>query len=228
MNTHSQIRRLSGFWTKFYTSPELEVKQSIQSIDPMIDKALLLRSIPAPLEPSHLPLKLLHGFLTELLQYLPDDSKSRSEGEVAVFVKSTSELAKKSYTAFSDFLIDDAQPALRTTQPDKYISHRGLREYVKNFRLPVENNSTPKVAIALPNGPFLEATCIATTTYYTSAPINPAVGPEQFQADIRQSKSSFILTTPDYCDKLELGAWTTFSKVNVIFVNWDGRDNISL
>lgn len=240
----SRIQQLSGTWAKLYTSPEPELKQSLNSVDSQTDKALLLTSIPPPPTPSHRPLQLLHTFLTgisgnwpvfdlischtRLLKYLPDDTTSRADPDVKALVESTSDLIKKSYSAFSDFLVDDSQPALRTTQPEKYISHRGLKNYVSNFRLPVGTESTPTVAIALPNGPLLAATCIATTTYFTSAPINPAVGPEQFEADVKQSRASFILTTPEYYDKLELRTWTTDAKIDIVFVDWDEGDKIVL
>lgn len=100
---------------------------------------------------------------------------------------------------------------------------------MSKFRLPVGNDQRkPRVAIALPNGPLLAATCIAVTTYYTAAPINPAAGPEQFRADVTQAGAKFILTTPDDYEKLQLRAWANNDGIEVIFVDWDQGDEIAL
>jgi hypothetical protein len=56
--------------------------------------------------------------------------------------------------------------------------------------------------------PLLAAICLAVATYYVAAPINPAVGPDQFWADICKVRAAFILTTASDVDALQLGhAW---------------------
>lgn len=83
------------------------------------------------------------------------------------------------------------------------------------------------MAIALPNGPLLAATCIAVTTYYTAAPINPAAGAEQFQADVVQAGAKCILTTVDDVARLELNAsWVAEAGIKVLTVDWQRGDDI--
>lgn len=74
----------------------------------------------------------------------------------------------------------------------------------------------------------MAATTIAVTTYYTSAPINPAAGAEQFRADVQQSGASFILTTADECEKLQMKSWAKSDGIKIFLVEWDGLDGISL
>lgn len=236
---------LSARLLKLYDAPLSEVKQSSMLWQPELDKKQLLEAVPPPSQPSHRPLHLLYVLLSELsgpwpvfdlikchtrvLKYLPEDAKTSTQGEFAWLPDATSELVKKSYQGFSQFLCKDTRPALRTTDPQHFITHRGLESYVSKFRLPVKaGQPRPRVAIALPNGPLLAATCIAVTTYYTAAPINPAAGAEQFRADVKQSGSKFILTTPDDFDKLELQAWAHSDGIQVIFVDWDLKDRITL
>lgn len=244
MNSQQRIQELSALWSSVYHLPESEVKLSPPFGRPDLDKALLLRAIPEPPQPSHRPLHLLNALLTEIpgpwptfelischarvYKYLPEHVRSGEHGDLAGLLHSTSKLVKDAYGSFSQFLPDEPRPALRTTKPDSHITHRGLRSYVDNFRLPVAASSAPTVAIALPNGPLLAATCIAVTTYYTSAPINPAAGPDQFQADVTQSGASLILTTRDDFEKLQMRLWTDQNGITVIFVDWDGLDGISL
>ena len=245
MGSHSTSQELSALCRELYDGPVSEVKKCRQFLDSDLDKGLFLRSIPAPAEPSHRPLHLLYIALSQLpgkwpvfelitchtrvLKYLPETAKNGSKDELDWLLEATQELVKKSYHAFSDFLHDDNRLALTTTNPESYITHHGLRKFVESLRLPVrEPSSKPTVAIAVPNGPLLAATAIAVTTYYTSAPINPAAGAEQFRADVQQSGASFILTTAEEYEKLQIQAWAQPNGIDVFFVEWDGLDGISL
>lgn len=245
MHSQPSIQELSALWLRLYEGPLSEVKKCWRLKDPNLDKSLLLRSIPASTQPSHRPLHFLYVVLTELpgqwptfelitchtrlLKSLPEGDKTGAKSEHAWLLEATSELVKRSYSSFADFIWHEPRPALRTTNVDSYITHRGLRDYVDRLRLPVDGTAPkPTVAIALPNGPLLAATCIAVTTYYTSAPINPAAGSEQFRADIRQSGATFVLTTPEDCEKLKMLDWAASDGVRVLFVDWNNGDDIAL
>jgi hypothetical protein len=244
MGSRSTSHELSALCLELYDGSASAVKSCQRLQDPLLDKGLFLRSIPAPAQPSHRPLYLLYVALSQLpgdwpvfdliachtkvLKFLPETAKNGADDEIERLLKSTQELVKKSYGAFSDFLHGDGRPALSTTSPQSFITHRGLQRFAKTLRLPVAPFSKkPIVAIAVPNGPLLAATCIAVTTYYTSAPINPAAGAEQFQADVEQSGASFILTTADEYEKLQMQDWTRDGP-QVFLVEWDGLDGISL
>lgn len=244
MPSQPTIQELSALWLQLYEAPISELENCRQLKSENVDKRLLLQSIPAPRQPSPRPLHLLHTILnklpgpwptfalischTRLLTYLPENMKTGDGGEFTWLLESTAKLVKTSYSSFSDFLYDDSRPALRTMKADKYISHRGLEKFVKSFQLPDNGKSKPTVAIALPNGPLLAATCIAVTTHYTTAPINPAAGAEQFRADVKQSRASFVLTTlADYA-KLEINEWARQDGVKVFLIDWDEADDISI
>ncbi|ETS05133.1 hypothetical protein M419DRAFT_71530 [Trichoderma reesei RUT C-30] len=210
------------------------------------DKERILESIPSTPNPSHRPLALLHLLLSELrgswptfplircytrlYHLLPEDAKSRRDKNLAQLVHVTSDLVKKSYTSFASFLVSSSQPALRSSTPGDFITHNGLRNFVDSFHLPTNGSARkPVVAIALPNGPLLAATCIAVTTYYTSAPINPAAGAEQFRADVQQAGAQFILTTSDDCERLGLrDPWVAAAGIEVFLMRWDNRDEIDV
>ena len=245
MPSQPNIQELSALWLQLYDAPLSEVKQCPRLRDPNLDKSLFLRSIPASPRPSHRPLHLLYTLLSEVpgqwpafdlitchtrvLKSLPESVKTGADEEFAWLLEATSELVKQSYGAFSDFIWNEPRPALRTTKTESYITHQGLRNYVDRFRLPTNKaTSKPTVAIALQNGPLLAATCIAVTTYYTSAPINPAAGAEQFRADVRQSGATFILTSAEDFKKLQMRDWATSDGVRVLFVDWDNGDGIAL
>ncbi|KAI8666877.1 Carrier domain-containing protein [Fusarium sp. Ph1] len=238
---------ISALLMELYDLSPAEVKQSrqFQALQkPDLDKARLLASIPSTPRPSIRPLHLLYLVLTEipgewptfdlikchtrLYKLLPEEVKAHNDGDSAWLVEATKELVKKSYTSFSQFIGSGNEPALRATNADNYITYRGLNHFVNNFQLPVDSSKTkPVVAIALPNGPILAATCIAVTTYYTAAPINPAAGPEQFQADILQSRAKCILTTSDDYKKLCLDAqWVVENDIQIFIVNWTRGDDI--
>lgn len=138
---------------------------------------------------------------------------------------------KQTYSCLADFIPNKPVPALYPTNTEKYISHEYLRQFVSQFALPVRsrNGRKPVVSVALPNGPLLAAVCIAVVTHYTAAPINPAAGPQQFEADVLQAGARCILTTRDDYAKLELeGGWTTDNDIQVFFVELQDDMKISI
>lgn len=237
---------LSDELLQLYQRPLDEVRHSPWVSSPCLPKAVLLQSIPAPSHPSFRPLHLLYIALSELpgpwptfelvkchtrvSKYLPDSARS-GEGDQKLqwLVDATSQLVKRSYGGIGDFLGDAPRPALLATDSRSYITHHGLSKYVANFRLPTSDAPRkPTVAIALPNGPLLAATCVAVATHYTAAPINPVAGQDQFRADVENSGASLILTTLDDCQKLGLQEWAPSRGVEIVLVDWDQRDGIAL
>ncbi|KAH6892875.1 hypothetical protein B0T10DRAFT_400310 [Thelonectria olida] len=240
---------LSTLLLGLYDVPLSQVKESqqFQTLrQPGLDKAQLLASIPPIAQPSYRPLHLFYLLLTELpgpwptfalincharlFKLLPEESKSRKDGNSAWLVDATTELVKQSYSSFSQFISCDDRPALRATNAAEYITYRDLQRFVSTFSLPVEvERPKPIVAIALPNGPLLAATCIAVTSYYTAAPINPSACPEQFQADVVQARAEFILTTSGDYGKLRLAdPWVKERKINVFIMDWRNGADVSV
>jgi long-subunit acyl-CoA synthetase (AMP-forming) len=70
---------------------------------------------------------------------------------------------------------------------------------------------------------------MAVTTYYTAAPINPMVGPEQFRADVQQSGAKVILTNMNNYEKLRLSdEWVRNGNIQICIVKWNGQGDIHL
>ncbi|KAH6845794.1 hypothetical protein B0I37DRAFT_435284 [Chaetomium sp. MPI-CAGE-AT-0009] len=131
------------------------------------------------------------------------------------------QLARSSFSALWELIDPNDRPALRFSDGrSQFISHRNLHDFVRGFRLPSEVTSSPKrpvVCVALPNGPLLAAVCLAVATYYVAAPINPAVGPDQFRADISRVGAAFILTTASDVEALQLEhAWVRDGDIRVL------------
>ncbi|KAL6881519.1 hypothetical protein J3F83DRAFT_62206 [Trichoderma novae-zelandiae] len=249
MDSPQSRSELAVLLESFYSLPISDIStsgefQSLLQSD--VDKERILEAIPNTPYPSHHPLSLLRLLLSELpgpwptfplircytrLHHLtPEDAKSRQDESLAQLVRDTSELVKRSYQSFASFLVSDSRPALRSSTAGDFITHNGLRKFVDTFHLPTSSAARkPIVAIALPNGPLLAATCIAVTTYYTSAPINPTAGAGQFRADIQQAGAQFILTTTDDCERLGLrDPWVAAAGIGVFVMRWDNRDEIDL
>ncbi|EXL60860.1 hypothetical protein FOCG_00135 [Fusarium oxysporum f. sp. radicis-lycopersici 26381] len=180
--------------------------------------------------PGSWPVFQLIKTYTRLYTQLPEDAKTNSNHELSSLIEQTSALVKSSYTSFAQFIGCDDKPALRAPTDEDVITHRELRQFVDNFQLPADaSDKKPVVSIALPNGPLLAATCIAVTTYYTTSPINPAAGAEQFRADILQARADFILTTKDEYEKLQLDArWVSDNNIQIFIMDWTRDEGISL
>ncbi|KAL9946324.1 putative NRPS-like protein biosynthetic cluster [Verticillium nonalfalfae] len=247
----TQSRELAGRLRQLYSSaPDAVVTSSVfrnlaqEASQGSLDRATLLASIPAPLTPSDRPLQLFHRILLDLpgpwstfdliqcharlIKFMPESAKATSAGDSTGLIKEVEDLIKQSYQSFAQFLGHGSKPALRSTKAKDFITHSGLHSFVDSFAVPVKiqkGRSKPVVAIALPNGPLLAAVCIATTTYYTASPINPAAGPVQFQADVLQAGAGCILTTPDDYDRLQLSDdWVSEHGIEIAFVESNGDD----
>lgn len=210
----------------------------------MPDHSSLLASIPSSSSPSYRPLHLLHLLLSEvpgpwptfdlikhharILKCLPEET----DKNLAWLVGETQGQVKQSYQSIAEFIEPSSQPALRSTSPDNFITHGGLARFINDFSLPLAapiDAKKPVVSIALPNGPLMAAVCMAVTTYYIAAPVNPAAGPEQFKSDILQGGASFILTTKEDYRSLRLSdPWVADAGIKIVLVEWTSGDNITL
>lgn len=249
MDQRAPLEGLLALVKQLYNVPPSEVSRSdpFRSLrNPKWDKNDVLSSISATSQHAEHSLCLLHTLLTELpgpwptislircyarlSKLLPEELKSNPNSELAKLMRATSCMIKGSYESFSDFICRDSRPALQTTKPGDYITHNGLYEFVTNFPLAFEAGERKSVvAIALPNGPLLAATCIAVTTFYTAAPINPAAGPEQFQSDVLQSGAKAILTSIQDYERLQLtDEWVKNKNIEVYIVDRSGQDDIRL
>lgn len=146
-------------------------------------------------------------------------------------VQQTAHRIKQTYRSLADFIPAKSDPALFTTNTQKYLSHEYVREFVYQFSVPVKGQAgrKPVVSIALPNGPLLAAVCVAVTAHYTAAPINPAAGAQQFQADVLQAGAKCILTTREDYAKLKLeDGWTRENSITVLLVELTDDMKISI
>lgn len=160
----------------------------------------------------------------KLSRRLREASSSRDLIDSDALATDTAQRIKRTYSCLANFIPNKPSPALYPTNTEKFISHEYLREFASRFALPVEphDGQNPVVSIALPNGPLLAAVCVAVMTQYTAAPINPAAGPQQFQADVLQAGAKCILTTPEDYAKLELeSGWTREHDIQVLLVSLD-------
>ncbi|KAK7413094.1 hypothetical protein QQX98_008042 [Neonectria punicea] len=143
---------VSALMTALYDLPLTEVKQSrqfhmVQTSG--LDLARILLSISSTPQPSIRPLHLLYLLLMEihgdwptfqlikcharLFKLIPGEAKAHKDGNSAWLVEATSELVKKSYTSFLQFIGCENRPALRATNADSFITYRGLHHFVNDF-----------------------------------------------------------------------------------------------
>ncbi|CAN8096236.1 unnamed protein product [Discula destructiva] len=158
---------------------------------------------------------------SKLSRSLREANPFGDSNESVDLVKNTAQQIKQTYRSLADFIPTKSDPALYSTNTERYLSHAYLREFVSQFSVPIEASEgrKPVVSIALPNGPLLAAVCIAVTSHYTAAPINPATGAEQFQADVLQAGAKCILTTREDYSKLELeNGWTHTNEIKILLV----------
>lgn len=184
-------------------------------------KALQLLSVALQQSQSSWPTLDLIRCHSKLSRSLREANPFGDSNESVDLVKDTAHRIKQTYQSLAEFIPTKSGPALYTTKTESYLTHDYVREFVDHFSVPVDGQPgrKPVVSIALPNGPLLAAVCIAVTAHYTAAPINPAAGAQQFQADVLQAGATCILTTREDYAKLELeDGWTSESNIMVLLV----------
>lgn len=135
------------------------------------------------------------------------------------------------YGCLSDLVQDSDKPALIFPESGVSVTHASLKRSIQDFRLPIRKTGTenPVVAIAVPNSPLLAATCVSVAAHFAAAPINPAVGAEQFRADVEQVKARCIITTPELAEKLSLtDRWVSERKIEIYYVDFSPSNTLVL
>lgn len=194
-------------------------------------KALQLLSVSLKQNQTSWPTLDLIRCHSKLSRSLREANPFGDSNESVDLVQDTAHRIKQTYQSLAQFIPAKTGPALFTTKTERYLTHEYVREFVDQFSVPVDAPAGRKlvVSIALPNGPLLAAVCIAVTAHYTAAPINPAAGAQQFQADVLQAGAQCILTTREDYSKLELeGGWTRDNNITVLLVELADNMRISI
>jgi len=162
---------------------------------------------------------------------MPEAVKAGREPEVSQALHVVVDRIHRQYESLADLIEESDRPAFLSPDGSRLVSLGALKKAVANFRLPFEKEKggrNPVVAIALPNGPLLATTCFAVAAHFSAAPINPAVGTEQFRADVEQVQARCILTTHEVAEKLRLTEWTAESNIEVYYVDFKASKELVL
>lgn len=168
---------------------------------------------------------------SELRKGMPEPVKAGKAPEVSQAMDEVVDRIHNSYGCLADLIEDSERPALIPPEEGLPVSHGALKRSIQNFRLPLpkDGKKNPVVAIAVPNGPLLAATCMSVSAHFAMAPINPAVGPEQFRADVEQVQAQCIVTTQDTSDKLGLAEpWVADSGIIVVHIDFSPSQELVL
>jgi len=213
-----------------------------------LDPSTTLRGLPLTSTPSFAPLDVLSTLIenaqgswpvlelilahTRAWKHLPEDAKAgRATAHDALLRRSIFQV-KTSYSSLLDLIpTSNDAPAIFDAETQQYLTHSRLHNFIKYFRLPIQLSATdkPVVAVALPNGPLLGLAVLSIATYYTAAPVNPAVGVEQFKADVLQSKASVLLVTHEDLERLQLDdAWIADAGIQVFVADLSGEMTMTI
>lgn len=237
----SQLREHSIDISRSLTAAEQAAyKQIISNAlqNPSINKSDLLSSIPLTSNASSAPLSVLSYLLAAVpgtwstfdlmccharyWKHLPEASKNGTLSDESQLLDRVSLQIKSTYSGIVSLLPQSAEPAILDASSSGVLSHRRLSSFVERFSLPVttKNHGKAVVALALPNGPLLGVAILATTAYYTAAPMSIATGGEQFRSDVIQSGASVILAIRS--DIIRLGlqdSWIQEADIQVILLD---------
>ncbi|THW02430.1 hypothetical protein D6D26_04305 [Aureobasidium pullulans] len=205
--------------------------------NPFISKTNLLASIPLSADTALPSLRLLTSLIntlpgswptfdlsccfSRLWNLLPEDVKSGRDTQHNSLLDGLSQQMRNTYTDVCSLLPESDTPAIYGASSSNPLNHKKLHNFVKNFSLPIQQTAGTRstVALALANGPVLGLALLATSTYYTAAPVTVASGPEQFQSDVVQAGASVVLVTKPDVQRLGLqDAWVHEAGIQVILV----------
>ncbi|KAL4890294.1 hypothetical protein BDV59DRAFT_209777 [Aspergillus ambiguus] len=90
---------------------------------------------------------------------------------------------------------DPNRPAIIDINTRKKASHGLIHNFIDAFDLGLgtSQHGKPRVAVMLPNGPFMALACLCVSTYYTLVPLSTGATPEQLNADLDQTQPDAIL-----------------------------------
>lgn len=205
--------------------------QELPRAEPNPGKALGTLSALLAQSPGNWPVLDLLRCYSTLRKEMPEAVRAGKAPDVSRAMEEVVDRIHGSYECLSDIMEDSNRPALIPPEEGAPVSHGALKKSVQNFRLPLpkDGKKNPVVAIAVPNGPLLAATCVSVAAHFAMAPINPAVGPEQFRADVEQVQATCILTTPDTSAKLGLAdPWVAQSGITVVHVDFSPWQELAL
>ncbi|PKS07245.1 hypothetical protein jhhlp_005847 [Lomentospora prolificans] len=195
------------------------------------EKALSLLSLLINETQGKLPVLDLLRCYGSVRKGMPEPVKA---GRVPDVMRKLEEVVSKihnGYECLSDLIEESSRPVLLPPEGVPVVTHAGLKLSVREFRLPLrkEGDKNPVVAIAVPNGPLLAATCVAVAAHFAAAPINPAVGVDQFRADVEQIRAQCIVTTPEIAEKLGLtDRWVSEQNIDIFYVDFTPSHTLAL
>ncbi|GAB7347116.1 hypothetical protein MBLNU459_g3241t1 [Dothideomycetes sp. NU459] len=221
------------------------ISHAIQT--PGMNKSDLLSSITLTTDASAAPLSVLSTLLAsipgpwptfdllccyaKLWKQLPESSKRGSFSSESQLLDRISLQIKNTYTGIHSLLPQSDKPAILDAVSSNVLSHQSLSAFVQHFSLPVtaKHDRKPVIALALPNGPLLGVAILATTAYYTAAPMSVATGGEQFRSDILQSGASVILAIRSDISRLGLSdPWVLEAGIEVILLDVNGDSTFNM
>lgn len=213
-----------------------------------LEETTTLRGLPLTSSPSFAPLDVLSTLIesvpghwpvfelvlahTRAWKHLPEDAKAGRQTPHDALLQRSILQVKTSYSSLLDLIPTSSEtPAIFDPETQQYLTHSRLHNFIKYFRLPIRLSAAekPVVAVALPNGPLLGLAVLSVATYYTAAPVNPAVGIEQFKADVLQAKASVLLVTNDDVERLQLNdAWIADAGIQVFIADLSGEMTMTI
>lgn len=210
-------------------------------------RASALEAIPIPAKASYGPLAILSAILwtqpqeekqrwpiletqnayARCWKRLPEEAKSGNAPAWArELLDTTLTQCQQSYTSLLDLFHPSDTEAILDPESGRSIQHGDLISLACDFGRnlhAVTGPRKPVVSIALPNGSLLATTILATTPFYTIAPLahGTGVGPDQFKADVLQSGAGLLLVSASDTSHLRLhGRWLTDAGIDVLLVEF--------
>lgn len=193
---------------------------------PLCRLSILLNAFNAPW-----PIFQLLRCYSDAWKSLPEDAK-HPEGDRWHFIQRVEEQVKAlTGNHLSLLQAKSTSPAIHDPANHQIIDHRTVHTIIRNFSLPgsTAGDSKPVVAIALPNGPLLAVTVLATSAYYTAVPLISSGG-QDFRKDLLRCGADTLLVSEADTDRLGLrDQWIVDARIRIFTVDLDlTRSNLSL
>lgn len=204
--------------------------QSLARVEGNLWEALDLLSLLLAENHDQLPVLELLRCYGALRKGISKTVQSGKDLETSPAIKRVLSRIHGSYECLSDLIEDSDRPALRPSEGPP-VTLGALKRSVRSFKLPLRKDGVrnPVVAIAVPNGPLLAATCMAVAAHFSAAPINPSVGADQFRSDVEQVRARCIITTQETSERLQLSdSWVAENGIQVFYVEFTPARELAL
>ncbi|KXG48224.1 AMP-dependent synthetase/ligase [Penicillium griseofulvum] len=148
------------------------------------------------------PTRHLISTFQDIYKSLPESLKANNNESIT----SLRAQVKAATPSVAELIGTDSRPGLIDANTGRHLTHNAIRQFLKNFKIPVgpSRHGKPRIAVILPNGPLMALAVLSFVNRYTIVPMTTNTVPEQLHVDIENAGADAVVALDADVGKLQL------------------------